>query len=56
MIFKLKFLFLFLSNKAYLVAFFIAITIFGKETFGHLNPAVSIAYYIFIAETTYKNQ
>ena len=29
---------------------FIAMTIFGKETGGHFNPAVSIAYYLFIAE------
>lgn len=29
---------------------FIAITIFGKETGGHFNPAVSIGYYIFLAE------
>ena len=29
---------------------FIAITIFGKETGGHFNPAVSIAYFAFLAE------
>ena len=29
---------------------FIAIIIFGKETGGHFNPAVTIGYYVFIAE------
>lgn len=29
---------------------FIAITIFGKSTGGHFNPAVSIAYFLFLAE------
>lgn len=29
---------------------FIAISIFGRETGGHFNPAVTIGYYAFIAE------